>query len=189
MVMMTTSYDSNDLNDLNIGDAQTSKDVLTFLLNFFNVFTFLNKGQGVYLSGESYAGHYTPNLAMAISKYNVNPDKYSGLVINLKGILVGDPWTDPYQDNYGTVEYWQGHHIISDTNAKCLFDNCDFNTVGPLSTSSSTVNPTKCNKCADEVHDQMSSIWIYNIFADMCYETVRTSGSTVCLIDVVLMSY
>lgn len=80
---------STEPSDLTTGDAQTATDMLQFLLNFFNVFTTLNNGQFLYLTGESYAGHYVPNLAAAISEYNTHPNRFGGLTINLRGMLIG----------------------------------------------------------------------------------------------------
>ena len=33
----------------------------------------------------------------------VNP---GSVIINLKGFMVGNPWTSPVHDNYGTVLFW-----------------------------------------------------------------------------------
>lgn len=53
----------------------------------------------LYITGESFAGHYIPNLAMKIL---LNPTK---LNVKLTGISIGDGWTDPinqinYYDSY-----------------------------------------------------------------------------------------
>jgi hypothetical protein len=55
-------------------------------------------------AGESYAGHYVPNLAAAIVDGNraaaaSGPDAAGR--INLQGFLVGNPWTDAAIDNLG----------------------------------------------------------------------------------------
>lgn len=47
----------------------------------------------MYLSGESYAGHYVPAIAGTIMQNNANP-AYN-LSINLVGLLIGNGWTDP----------------------------------------------------------------------------------------------
>ncbi|CAD8122173.1 unnamed protein product [Paramecium sonneborni] len=45
-----------------------------------------------FIFGESYAGKYVPTIAKAILDYNLNAQKQ----IPLKGIGIGDPFTDPY---------------------------------------------------------------------------------------------
>jgi len=46
----------------------------------------------LYIFGESYAGHYVPTVSNYIIHYNLNT---TGLKIPLKGMGVGDGWTDP----------------------------------------------------------------------------------------------
>jgi carboxypeptidase C (cathepsin A) len=58
-------------------------DSLEFLLGWMNRFP-RYKHREVYLTGESYAGHYVPQLAREITKYN----KRSKHPINLKGFMV-----------------------------------------------------------------------------------------------------
>ncbi|CAD8210813.1 unnamed protein product [Paramecium pentaurelia] len=45
-----------------------------------------------FVFGESYAGKYVPTIAKAILDYNLNAQKK----IPLKGVGIGDPFTDPY---------------------------------------------------------------------------------------------
>lgn len=68
-------------------DKNTVKDNLDVLVDFFT-----NKfpeylANPFYLSGESYAGKYIPDLAKAIYSNNLISD----LKINLKGLLIGNP--------------------------------------------------------------------------------------------------
>ena len=58
----------------------------------------------VFLSTQSYGGHYIPLLVKEILKHNAeNP---GSVTINLKGFMVGNPWTSPVHDNYGTLLFW-----------------------------------------------------------------------------------
>ena len=47
----------------------------------------------LYITGESYAGHYIPAFGAFIHDQNTN--NKSQTAINLKGISIGDGWTDP----------------------------------------------------------------------------------------------
>jgi len=56
-----------------------------------------------YLFGESYAGKYIPAIASKIDSEN---SKGGPIQINLKGLGIGDGWTDPYiQSDYGRFGY------------------------------------------------------------------------------------
>ncbi|KAL0340267.1 UNVERIFIED_CONTAM: Serine carboxypeptidase 24 [Sesamum radiatum] len=81
------------------------------------------KYRDFYISGESYAGHYVPQLAQQIYDYNNNS---SHPFINLKGFIVGNAVTDRYHDRIGTVTYWWSHSIISDQTYKSIMKNCNF---------------------------------------------------------------
>lgn len=60
-----------------------ARDSLEFLTRWLDRFP-RYKHREVYLTGESYAGHYVPQLAREIMTYN----KHSKHPINLKGIMV-----------------------------------------------------------------------------------------------------
>ncbi|XP_020523838.1 serine carboxypeptidase-like 25 isoform X3 [Amborella trichopoda] len=98
-----------------------AKDSLQFLLRWFDRFP-RYKNRELYLTGESYAGHYVPQLAHQILQYNSRAPHG----INLKGIMVGNAVTDNYYDNLGTVTYWWSHAMISDKTYKNILKSCDF---------------------------------------------------------------
>ncbi|KAJ0889850.1 putative carboxypeptidase D [Helianthus annuus] len=75
---------SNRSSDYTTGDKQTAKDSYTFLVNWLNRFP-QYKTRDFFITGESYAGHYVPQLASLIVAEN---KKTNQTVINLKGIAV-----------------------------------------------------------------------------------------------------
>ena len=72
----TSDYDRS-------GDKSTAKDAYVFLINWLERFPEY-KTREFYITGESYAGHYVPQLAYTILVNN----KFSQQSINLKGIAV-----------------------------------------------------------------------------------------------------
>lgn len=74
----TSDYDHHQ------GDKQTAKDSYVFLVNWLERFPSY-KNRDFYIAGESYAGHYVPQLASTILHNNKNENK---AIINLKGIAV-----------------------------------------------------------------------------------------------------
>ena len=65
-------------------DDDSAKDSLQFLIRWLDRFP-RYKGREIYLTGESYAGHYVPQLAREILIYN---KQHSNTPLNLKGIMV-----------------------------------------------------------------------------------------------------
>lgn len=68
-------------------DKQTAVDSYTFLVNWLERFPEY-KTRDFYIIGESYAGHYVPQLADLILEKNKITNQ---TVINLKGIAVSFP--------------------------------------------------------------------------------------------------
>ncbi|GFZ13205.1 serine carboxypeptidase-like 25 [Actinidia rufa] len=125
------------------------------------------KTREVYLTGESYAGHYIPQLAKEIVTYNAN----SKHPINLKGFMVGNAVTDNYYDNLGTVTYWWSHAMISDRTYRQLINICDF---------SQLKESNECESLYSYAMDQeFGNIDQYNIYAPPCNNSDgRTNGCT-----------
>jgi len=65
-----------------------SEDFYNFLHNFMVKYPEF-KGREIYITGESYAGHYIPNIAR---KLQLKEDPW----INLAGIAIGNGWVDPF---------------------------------------------------------------------------------------------
>lgn len=76
---------SNTTSDFGLsGDSGTAKDAYVFLVNWLERFPEY-KNREFYMAGESYAGHYVPQLAHAIVQQN---ELANNTIINLKGIAV-----------------------------------------------------------------------------------------------------
>ncbi|XP_068336824.1 serine carboxypeptidase-like 25 [Pyrus communis] len=156
------SYSNRSSDLFDTGDRRTAKDSLQFIIRWLDRFP-RYKGREVYLTGESYAGHYVPQLAKAILTYN----SQSKHPINLKGIMVGNAVTDNYYDNLGTVTYWWSHAMISDKTYKQLINTCDFRR---------QKNSDQCESLYSYAMDkEFGNIDQYNIYAPPCN---NSDGST-----------
>ena len=83
------------------------------LQNFFNLFPDFQNND-FYITGESYAGIYIPYLVKEIDKYNKESVYTNSLIINLKGFLIGNPYTMEITDfEDSMVEEGFGHALIS----------------------------------------------------------------------------
>eukprot|EP00951_Prasinocladus_malaysianus_P043974 scaffold558197_cov19-Prasinocladus_malaysianus.AAC.1 len=52
--------------------------------------------------------------------------------VDITSMIFGNPLTDNAIDNFGAVDYWHSHAIVSTKTAKGIQKHCDFNTVRPL---------------------------------------------------------
>ncbi|GLJ42535.1 hypothetical protein SUGI_0881900 [Cryptomeria japonica] len=87
----------------------TGQGTLLFLLNWFKKFPMF-RDVNFYITRESYAGHYIPQLATLVIDYN---KKSRVTPINLKGIAIGNPLFD-IDISVNTGEFLWSHGLISD---------------------------------------------------------------------------
>ncbi|CAL9157016.1 unnamed protein product [Musa hybrid cultivar] len=111
---------SSDLEE--VGDRITAQDSHSFLLDWFNKFPNL-KSHEFFIAGESYAGHYVPQLAELIHEGNKKASKDS--YINLRGFMIGNAVLNDATDQLGMVEYAWSHAIISDELHASLRRECN----------------------------------------------------------------
>ena len=78
------SYSNTSSDYDESGDSKTAEDAYIFLVNWLERFPEY-KTRAFYISGESYAGHYVPQLAATILSHNMHHNR---TIINLQGILV-----------------------------------------------------------------------------------------------------
>ncbi|RAL38591.1 hypothetical protein DM860_002569 [Cuscuta australis] len=145
---------SSDLTTLD--DHFVAQDSYNFIANWLETFPQF-KNHDFFLAGESYAGHYVPQLAEVIFDRNKDKKKYPH--INLKGFIVGNPETNDYYDYKGLLEYAWSHAVISDQNYDKARETCDF---------ASSKWSNECNEAISTVFSRYEEIDIYNIYAPKC---------------------
>ncbi|CAL0310297.1 unnamed protein product [Lupinus luteus] len=149
------SYSNRSSDYDTSGDRKTSTDNYIFLVNWLERFPEYKK-RDFYIAGESYAGHYVPQLAHTIVHNNKKANK---TIINLKGIMIGNAVINDKTDNLGMNDYLASHAIISDQAAHDINTFCNF---------SSDATPIQCQRAIDEYNRDVSFIDIYNIYAPLC---------------------
>ncbi|KAL9314303.1 hypothetical protein ACSQ67_019755 [Phaseolus vulgaris] len=154
------SYSNNGSELLNNGDNRTAKDNLVFLLKWFERFP-QYRSNDFLISGESYAGHYVPQLSQAIVKYNSATKEQA---INLKGFMVGNALTDDYHDQLGMFEFMWSSGLISDQTYKLLNLLCDFESVEHPSHS--------CENIWEIADKELGNIDPYSLFTPPCHANV-----------------
>ncbi|KAF6164818.1 hypothetical protein GIB67_017144 [Kingdonia uniflora] len=158
------SYTNTSEDIENLGDTIVAKDSYTFLVNWFRRFP-QYKSHDFYLSGESYAGHYVPQLAEVIFDANKNATKDNNY-IKFKGFIIGNALLDDETDQNGMVDYAWDHAVISDRVYKNIKKKCNFSISDP---------PLECTAALDKYFDVYRLIDMYSIYAPTCPDSNATS--------------
>ena len=98
---------STDKTDYISNDDKSAKDNLAFLLQFFHKYPEF-KSNNLYLTSESYGGHYIPLWANEIVNYN----KMNNNTIKLKGLMIGNPYIDFVSGTETQIESYWGHQKL-----------------------------------------------------------------------------
>ncbi|KAL3651665.1 hypothetical protein CASFOL_004667 [Castilleja foliolosa] len=155
------SYSETTTNNTSGGDKRTAKDNYIFLVNWLERFPEY-KNRDFYIAGESYAGHYVPQLAHIIL---INQNKINNkLTLKFKGIIIGNAVLNDDTDDIGQLNYLASHALISDDLLNQFMEDCLI--------SSSTFNSDKCDKDYDELDKEFGNIDVYNIYAPICLSNV-----------------
>ncbi|CAJ2668619.1 serine carboxypeptidase 1-like [Trifolium pratense] len=154
----TSDYDKS-------GDKRTAQDAYVFLINWLERFP-QYKTRDFYITGESYAGHYVPQLASTIIYNNIH---YKQTLINLKGISIGNAWIDDATSLKGLFDYLWTHALNSDQTHELIEKYCDFTTE-----NTSAI----CNNATTKALIEKGHIDFYNIYAPLCHDSSLKNSST-----------
>ncbi len=114
----STEGDKSD--DYTTGDDQTADDNYKLIQGFLERFPEYNKAP-LYITSESYGGHYMPTLAKKIVDENTAGNNAN---LNFKGFAVGNPYTNFYTGTpSGLVTYW-GHQLVAKPTWDKYSKNC-----------------------------------------------------------------
>ncbi|PIA64174.1 hypothetical protein AQUCO_00201451v1 [Aquilegia coerulea] len=157
---------TNKTEDLSkLGDKITAEDSHAFLIQWLKKFPNF-KSHEFYIAGESYAGHYVPQLAELIFDRNKRASKDT--VINFKGFMIGNAVINDVTDQNGFVDYAWSHAIISDRVYHTILKECDFK----------QDNQTRaCMLSFRGLLQAYSDIDIYSIYTPVCLESLDSKRS------------
>jgi len=91
------------LGNLRSQESEIAKDFYRFLLNFYSKYPQF-KGQALYLTGESFAGHYIPAIANFL---------HTSTEIKISGLAIGNGWVDPIYQYPAYAEFAAENGVIS----------------------------------------------------------------------------
>ncbi|CAA7024436.1 unnamed protein product [Microthlaspi erraticum] len=154
---------SNRTSDYTTGDETTAKDMLVFMLRWLEKFPEF-KTRDLFLAGESYAGHYIPQLADVILEYNAR--RSNRFKLKLKGIAIGNPLLKLDRDVPATFEFFWSHGMISDELGLTIMNECDFEDYGHNTSKS-------CEDAMNEAGTVITQyVNYYDVLLDVCYPTL-----------------
>ncbi|KAF0924928.1 hypothetical protein E2562_015002 [Oryza meyeriana var. granulata] len=148
-----------------VGDSRTARDNLRFLQGWFAKFL-QYKGRDLYITGESYAGHYVPQLAQRMVEFNKREKLF-----NLKGIALGNPVLEFATDFNSRAEFFWSHGLISDSTYHSFTMVCNYSRYvseyyhGSLSSACDTV----MSQVAKETSRFVDK---YDVTLDVCVSSV-----------------
>ncbi|KAF9622669.1 hypothetical protein IFM89_032590 [Coptis chinensis] len=150
------SYSNTSSDYDKSGDKNTAEDAYIFLVNWLERFP-QYRTRDFFLTGESYSGHYVPQLAYTILVNNRNTNQ---TVINLKGIAIGNAWIDDYTNTLGMYDYYWTHAFNSDETNMAIHKHCNTN-----------ISSDECLNALGQSDQEMGNIDIYNLYAPLCHDS------------------
>ncbi|KAJ8770358.1 hypothetical protein K2173_014970 [Erythroxylum novogranatense] len=160
------SYSANKSFYASVNDDITAQDNLAFLELWFEEFPEY-KDRDFFITGESYAGHYVPQLVLLIIRSNTK--------FNLKGIAMGNPLLDFNSDLNSRAEYLWSHGLISDASLELLMTVCNYSQITRQSQNGS-LSPV-CNRVSNQVSSEVSdSVDKYDVTLDVCLSLLESQS-------------
>lgn len=112
-----TGFSKGSILDIPRNENKVAEHFGIFLTGLYNKYPEF-KERPMYISGESYAGHYIPFIASYMLD---NPDKFKEAGINLQGVAIGNGWVDPYTQ-YGAYSQFAFDNKLINAFAKQALD-------------------------------------------------------------------
>jgi carboxypeptidase C (cathepsin A) len=100
---------SDNSADYTTDDNKTAIDNYHFIQGWLTKFPNYQSND-FYITSESYGGHYMPTLTQQII---IGNNAGGSPAVNFKGVFLGNPFTDPVENEKGTYDTWYGHQLVS----------------------------------------------------------------------------
>ncbi|XP_073220819.1 serine carboxypeptidase-like 45 isoform X1 [Cicer arietinum] len=169
------SYSINESYYHHITDEMTARDTLAFLEHWFKKFA-QYKNNEFFITGESYAGHFAPQLAELILQTKTK--------INLKGIAIGNPLLEFNTDYNSRGEFLWSHGLISHSTYDLLTKVCNFSRI-VREYGSGKVNSTCVHVTAQFSREVGSYIDPFHISNDPCLPPQKGKKRAFCIGDLI----
>ncbi|XP_016465881.1 serine carboxypeptidase-like 45 [Nicotiana tabacum] len=167
------SYSTNTSSYETVNDVTTARDNVVFLQRWFNKFP-QYRNSNLFLTGESYAGHYVPQLAKLMIELNQKKKLF-----NLKGVALGNPVLEFATDFNSRAEYFWSHGLISDSTYRMFTSFCNYSryvseyyrdNVSPMCSRVMSLVSRETSKFVDK----------YDVTLDVCLSSVFSQSKIIC---------
>ncbi|XP_072961362.1 serine carboxypeptidase-like 45 [Typha angustifolia] len=163
------SYSSDSSYYEGVDDKMTARDNLIFVKRWIAKFP-QYKDRDLYITGESYAGHYVPQLAQAMVEFNKKEKLF-----NLKGIALGNPVLEFSTDFNSRAEFFWSHGLISDSTYRLFTAACNYSRYVSEYYRGS-LSPI-CSKVMTQVTKETSRfVDKYDVTLDVCLSSVLSQS-------------
>ncbi|XP_022886757.1 serine carboxypeptidase-like 45 [Olea europaea var. sylvestris] len=163
------SYSTNTSEYGTVNDEITARDNIFFLQRWFLKFPQYAHSP-LFITGESYAGHYVPQLAKLMIKFNKKK-----MVFNLKGIALGNPLLDFTTDLNSRAEYFWSHGLITDSTYNMFTSMCNYSQY-VREYYRDNVSPV-CSRAMSQVNRETSRfVDKYDVTLDVCIPSVLSQS-------------
>lgn len=103
-----TGYSNGHITDIPNTEDQVAEQFEAFILGFYTKYPDF-KGRDLYITGESYAGHYIPFITSRL----LQSEPVKAVGVNLKGIAIGNGLVDPYNQVMGYPVFAYQNKLIN----------------------------------------------------------------------------
>ncbi|XP_052180835.1 serine carboxypeptidase-like 45 isoform X2 [Diospyros lotus] len=166
------SYSTDTSSYVAVNDESTARDNLVFLQRWFNKFP-QYRHRDLFITGESYAGHYIPQLAKMMIEFN-RKEKF----FNLKGVALGNPVLEFATDLNSRAEFLWSHGLLSDSTYRLFTSACNYSRYVSEYYRSS-VSPI-CSKVMSQVSRETSRfVDKYDVTLDVCIPSVLSQSKII----------
>ncbi|KAJ0094539.1 hypothetical protein Patl1_17023 [Pistacia atlantica] len=163
------SYSRDTSSYEGVNDKITARDNMMFLQNWFVKFP-QYRNRSLFITGESYAGHYIPQLAQLMLEFNKKENLF-----NLKGIALGNPVLEFATDFNSRAEYFWSHGLISDSTYTMFTSFCNYSRYVSEYYRGS-VSPI-CSRVMSQVTRETSRfVDKYDVTLDVCISSVLSQS-------------
>jgi len=156
-------------------DEQASADNLLFLKAFFEVFSGFRTNE-FYVTGESYGGHYVPQLSMRILE-----DPAFMKSINMKGLFIGNPGinSDWYYNinEYAFLTFMYSHALLPQKQFHAAWKACKWDSFIDSCDTDFTHPAAACGNATNAAWKYLPKTWDpYNVLVGTCHQKEEEWG-------------
>ncbi|GLT39936.1 hypothetical protein SLA2020_141010 [Shorea laevis] len=166
------SFSTHSSSYVAVDDETTARDNLVFLQRWYDKFPGY-RNRDLFITGESYAGHYIPQLAKLMIEINKKQKLF-----NLKGIALGNPVLEFATDLNSRAEYFWSHGLISDSTYRMFTSVCNYSRY--VSEYYRDSVSSACSRVMSQVSRETSRfVDKYDVTLDVCIPSVLSQSKVI----------